>query len=110
MLPYECGPREALAFTKRCADLCINAMGSSEASTEGKADGGGQTKAGMSRKQPLRAIDVGCAVGGVTLELTRGFHEVKKGRTRHPLFWVGPVVTRLEGVSWESLYPEVAFA
>lgn len=76
MLPYECGPREALAFTKRCADLCINAMGTSEASIEGEANGGSQTKAGTSRKQPLRAIDVGCAVGGVTLELTRRFQEV----------------------------------
>ena len=80
MLPYECGPREALAFTKRCADLCINAMGVSEVSIEGEADGGSQTKAGTSRKQHLRAIDVGCAVGGVTLELTRRFHEVKMGR------------------------------
>lgn len=86
VLPYECGPREALAFTKRCADLCINAMGSSEASTEGKADGEITNMAGMSRRQPLRAIDVGCAVGGVTFELTRGFDEVKKGRTRYQAF------------------------
>lgn len=68
MLPYECGPTQALGFTKRCADLCIEAMGSENL-----------TEKGTSPKRPLRAIDVGCAVGGSSFELTRGFEEVSPG-------------------------------
>ena len=75
VLPYKCGPTEALGFTKRCADLCIEAMGSSQASIEahtngGSTNGGSQPTEGTSRKLPLRAMDVGCSVGGVTFELT----------------------------------------
>ena len=96
VLPYKCGPTEALGFTKRCAELCIKAMGSSKASTEGFPNGvttngvginGGITNKGISngrrhmelmpQEQPLRAMDVGCSVGGVTFELTKYFDEVK---------------------------------
>lgn len=45
------------------------------------ADGGGQElEAGTSSgKRPLRALDVGCSVGGITFELTRAFDEVREG-------------------------------
>lgn len=88
MLPYKCGPTEALGFTKRGAELCIKAMGSSKAPTEGFrtessnggiSNGGSHITAGTTpRKKHLRAMDVGCSVGGVTFELTKGFDEVRK--------------------------------
>eukprot|EP00903_Cladosiphon_okamuranus_P013496 g12571.t1 len=81
VLPYDCGPKEALDFPKRCADLCVEAVVGSVASrSEGEQHGtdraGGELEAGASLKQPLRAMDVGCAVGGISFELTRSFDEV----------------------------------
>eukprot|EP00904_Undaria_pinnatifida_P006127 jgi/Undpi1/2644/HiC_scaffold_13.g06022.m1 len=123
VMPFKCGPMADLEFTKRGADLCIKAMGSSEAVTEGPANGRTKVQANKhsegptngqfeghanghteghanghtegqtnghaeghanghtevskpTSKQPLRALDVGCSVGGVTFELTKGFEEV----------------------------------
>lgn len=82
ILPYDCGPKEALGFPKRCADLCVEAVITSEASRladgQQNTDGGGQElEAGKSLKRPFRAMDVGCAVGGIAFELTRSFDEVR---------------------------------
>lgn len=63
VLPFACGPIEALDFPRRCAELCSNAVGRASES---------QTPANTTH----RALDVGCAVGGMTFELTRGFDEV----------------------------------
>lgn len=54
----------------------------SEASTsdgeQRSTDGGGQElQAETSRKRPLRALDVGCSVGGIAFELTQAFDEVR---------------------------------
>lgn len=57
LLPYAFGPRSALEFPRRTAELTI-----------------GQAKAAS---LPLeRALDVGCAVGAASFELARGFGEV----------------------------------
>jgi 2-polyprenyl-3-methyl-5-hydroxy-6-metoxy-1,4-benzoquinol methylase len=58
VLPYGEGPNSALNFTPKCAQACVAAVARS-----GKRD-------------KLRALDVGCAVGGATFELARGFDEV----------------------------------
>mmetsp|Transcript_39897 Transcript_39897/g.55460 ORF Transcript_39897/g.55460 Transcript_39897/m.55460 type:complete len:325 (-) Transcript_39897:310-1284(-) len=54
LVPYSCAPREALDFTKRCAQLCKK----------------------HACKNPQLALDLGCAVGGQSFELTRHFQEV----------------------------------
>lgn len=51
------GPKDSLDFPKRCAELCIQHFE-------------------QERTAPLRAFDVGCAVGRSTFELTRKFTEV----------------------------------
>ena len=59
MLPFAGGPREALRFPQRCAELVAN-----WADSEGiRAQGG-------------RVLDIGCAVGGAAFELSRTFDEV----------------------------------
>ncbi|PSC67344.1 4-mercaptohistidine N1-C-terminal domain [Micractinium conductrix] len=62
ILPYDCGPKEALRFAERLAMLC-------ERHCTALQDFTGE------RKPPL-AIDVGCAVGGATFELARAFPHV----------------------------------
>ncbi|CAM9479759.1 unnamed protein product [Phaeothamnion confervicola] len=57
MFPYEPGPTSALDFSARCAALCAEATGA--------AAGSGQ-----------RALDVGCAVGGASFELSRRYDDV----------------------------------
>ncbi|XP_078726862.1 uncharacterized protein LOC144943361 [Lampetra fluviatilis] len=57
-LPHEGGPRDALDFPARCAHLCIEQSLGPEAAV------------------PSRALDVGCAVGRSTFELTRRFQSV----------------------------------
>lgn len=95
ILPYDCGPADALGFPKRCASLCAEALVTTETSPPlplslsserdkhqlAGEEGGGQTsKAVTSNRCTLRALDVGCAVGGITFELTRAFDEVGNGR------------------------------
>ena len=55
LLPYENGPRSALEFPARCADKCF------------------EVSKGITVR---RALDVGCAVGRSTFELTKYFPEV----------------------------------
>ena len=52
-MPYDFGPKEALAFPTRLADLCSSL-------------GGGKQ----------RALDIGCSVGGSAFELSRHFDRV----------------------------------
>lgn len=54
LLPYACGPKESLNFTKRCAELCKKNTVS----------------------QRTRVLDLGCATGGQSFELARHFKEV----------------------------------
>lgn len=81
-MPFDCGPTQALGFAKRCADLCADAIGVNR-DQNGQANGSDEGKefpnTGTSSNHPLilRAIDVGCAVGGITFELTRTFDEVR---------------------------------
>lgn len=94
VLPYDCGPTEALGFPKRCADLCVEAVSpageaAQPSDSEGQtaaaaaADGGDPATKNVEAERPrLRALDVGCAVGGVTFELTRAFDEVRQGGGR----------------------------
>ncbi|CAM9134685.1 unnamed protein product [Pylaiella littoralis] len=133
VLPYGGGPSEALGFPKRCADLCTEAVmgAASEASpSDGEqqqnADGGGEElQAGRSRKRPLRALDVGCSVGGIAFELTRSFDEVVgvdfsasfveaaermrvKGRTEYECLEQGSIVLRREAALPEGTIPSRA--
>lgn len=76
-MPHECGPMEALDFPKRCADICAEAIrGKANSGAAGQTSGGGQSNAGAT-EPPRRALDVGCAVGGIAFELTRSFDEVE---------------------------------
>jgi len=52
LMPYPCGPKEALGFTNRMAAKCL-------------ASGGRE-----------RALDIGCSVGGASFELCRDFKAV----------------------------------
>jgi len=62
VLPFKDGPRSALAFTSRCAELCAKHTRS--------------CKIGRGSSQEGLALDVGCAVGGASFELARHFREV----------------------------------
>ncbi|RUS87325.1 hypothetical protein EGW08_004937 [Elysia chlorotica] len=57
LIPYPFGPKDALDFPKRCAELCLRHF---------KPKDGGQS----------RALDIGCAVGRSTFELARVIDEV----------------------------------
>eukprot|EP01006_Ploeotia_vitrea_P045547 TRINITY_DN66951_c2_g6_i1.p1 TRINITY_DN66951_c2_g6~~TRINITY_DN66951_c2_g6_i1.p1 ORF type:complete len:281 (-),score=32.07 TRINITY_DN66951_c2_g6_i1:196-1008(-) len=56
-MPYSDGPKDALEFPKRCAEACIETVKSTGATA------------------PTRALDIGCAVGRSTFELTTFFDE-----------------------------------
>lgn len=90
------GPRHALDFPKRCADLCREFA----------------IKIGSGR---ARALDVGCAVGRSTFELTRFFGHVlgvdfshqfvqaaqelkDKGKRKYKLLWEGRLTRDAEAV------------
>lgn len=60
LMPYPFGPQEALHFPQRCAQLCMNQY---------IANNGNENKT-------VRALDVGCAVGGATFEMSKMFHKV----------------------------------
>jgi len=53
LMPYDCGPKNALDFTKRMADLCKKHAG-----------------------QTRLALDLGCAVGASAFELSKHYQEV----------------------------------
>ncbi|CBN77361.1 conserved unknown protein [Ectocarpus siliculosus] len=140
VLPHDCGPADALGFPKRCASLCAEALVTTEtspplplsSSPEREKDqltgegGEGQTyKAGRSNRRPLRALDVGCAVGGITFELTRAFDEVVgvdfsasfveaaermrvEGRTQYEYLEQGSAVFRREAFLPEGTVPSRA--
>lgn len=55
-MPYSFGPKEALNFPRRTAELCIHASTSKTSGT--------------------RALDIGCSVGGSSFELGQHFDEV----------------------------------
>ncbi|CAL1532145.1 unnamed protein product [Lymnaea stagnalis] len=57
LLPFQFGPKDSLDFPKRCADLCLKYY---------------QPREGI----PNRALDIGCAVGRSSFELTRGVEQV----------------------------------
>jgi putative 4-mercaptohistidine N1-methyltranferase len=57
VMPWKFGPKSDVDFPRRCAELCLKHVG-------GKSP------------TPHRALDIGCAVGRATFELTRGFDEV----------------------------------
>lgn len=63
---HEAEPHAALHFPKRCGELLAEAYR--------RHGDPAPTVGGMTA--PLRALDIGCAVGGSTLELTRDFNEV----------------------------------
>lgn len=73
VLPYDCAPKEALGFPRRCAQLCIAAIAKGEPDI---------SKGGTRANRTLRAIDVGCSVGGATFELTRAIDEVRESPQR----------------------------
>ncbi|XP_059148233.1 uncharacterized protein LOC131935705 [Physella acuta] len=57
LMPYDFGPKDALDFPKRCADLCLKHFRHQEGA-------------------PSRALDIGCAVGRSSFELARGVDQV----------------------------------
>ncbi|XP_005104634.1 uncharacterized protein LOC101856202 [Aplysia californica] len=57
LIPYPFGPKDALDFPKRCAELCLKHYKPQE---------------GL----PDRALDIGCAVGRSSFDLSRGVKEV----------------------------------
>mmetsp|Transcript_15957 Transcript_15957/g.34611 ORF Transcript_15957/g.34611 Transcript_15957/m.34611 type:complete len:342 (-) Transcript_15957:239-1264(-) len=54
LIPFDCAPKNALDFPKRCADLCKKHSG----------------------KQTRMALDLGCAVGASAFELSKHYNEV----------------------------------
>uniref|UniRef100_A0A2C9K1Q9 Methyltransferase type 11 domain-containing protein n=1 Tax=Biomphalaria glabrata TaxID=6526 RepID=A0A2C9K1Q9_BIOGL len=91
LIPYPFGPKEDLDFPKRCAELCLKHYQPQETI-------------------PNRALDIGCAVGRSTFELTRGVQEVigidyslsfinaanklkKEGKLQYNLVQEGDIVT-----------------
>jgi 2-polyprenyl-3-methyl-5-hydroxy-6-metoxy-1,4-benzoquinol methylase len=66
-MPYPFGPKEALNFPARCAQICSTA-GKRRASPDA-----GRT----------RALDIGCSVGGATFELAKDFDEVVGVRSNY---------------------------
>jgi len=87
LLPYNSGVKDALGFTKRCADECLAAGGRA------------------------RALDVGCAVGGQSFALSEQFDEVV-GLDFSNMFvdaankmkkdGEAPYKSRIEGDIWED--------
>jgi len=57
LIPYPFGPKDAIDFPKRCADLCLKHYKPQEG-------------------VPDRALDIGCAVGRSSFDLSRGVKEV----------------------------------
>ena len=87
VLPYgEGAPHQALRFTQRCADLCAKHCRSAPAPRRTVGGGGSSDdlllmphESGASGRLRVRqgvALDVGCAVGGASFELTRHFRDV----------------------------------
>lgn len=66
-MPYSFGPTEALKFPQRSAQICIENYISNNPST-------GNSKTPNNIK--LRALDIGCAVGGASFQLATYFDEV----------------------------------
>ena len=60
VLSYDFGPKEAVGFPVKCADICMKYF----------------AQASGSQKLPSRALDIGCAVGRSSFEMTKGFQEV----------------------------------
>ncbi|GFR70378.1 type 11 methyltransferase [Elysia marginata] len=57
LIPYSFGPKDALDFPKRCAELCLKHFKSKDIGRS-------------------RALDIGCSVGRSTFELARAVNEV----------------------------------
>lgn len=85
VLPYgEGAPHQALRFTQRCADLCAKHCRSAPAPRRTVGGGGSSDdlllmpfeSGATSRVRQGVALDVGCAVGGASFELTRHFRDV----------------------------------
>ena len=85
VLPYgEGAPHQALRFTQRCADLCSKHCRSAPAARRTVGGGGSSDdlllmpfeSGATHRVRQGVALDVGCAVGGASFELTRHFRDV----------------------------------
>ena len=86
VLPYgEGAPHQALRFTQRCADRCAKHCRSAPAPRRMVGGGGSsddllmmphESVASRLRVRQGVALDVGCAVGGASFELTRHFRDV----------------------------------
>jgi SAM-dependent methyltransferase len=81
VLPWRDGPREALRFTERCADLCAEhcklvASGKWEITAAEDEKGAPRSPHLQRSKKSGLALDVGCAVGGASFELTKHFRDV----------------------------------
>ena len=86
VLPYgEGAPHQALRFTQRCADLCAKHCRSAPAPRRMVGGGGSsddllmmphESVASRLRVRQGVALDIGCAVGGASFELTRHFRDV----------------------------------
>ena len=55
LMPYKFGPKDSTCFPNRLAEICF------------------KFRLGLSTE---RALDIGCAVGGLSFQLTKGFKEV----------------------------------
>lgn len=62
IMPYDCGPKDALRFTEQLALLCERHCAALQ---DFNGEGGEPT-----------ALDIGCAVGGASFELARAFPHV----------------------------------
>jgi 2-polyprenyl-3-methyl-5-hydroxy-6-metoxy-1,4-benzoquinol methylase len=71
-MPYKFGPKEALNLTSRSAALCHH-MSTLQTSS---MQSGTSSSSSSSSKAQRRALDIGCAVGGSSFELSRYFDEV----------------------------------
>ena len=113
VLPYgEGAPHQALRFTQRCADLCAKHCRSAPAPRRMVGGGGSsddllmmphESVASRLRVRQGVALDVGCAVGGASFELTRHFRDVVGVDLSAPFVAAAKVLKERGRLTYKSL-------
>ena len=113
VLPYgEGAPHQALRFTQRCADLCAKHCRSAPAPRRMVGGGGSsddllmmphESVASRLRVRQGVALDIGCAVGGASFELTRHFRDVVGVDLSAPFVAAAKVLKERGRLTYKSL-------
>lgn len=112
VLPYgEGAPHQALRFTQRCADLCSKHCRSAPAARRTVGGGGSSDdlllmpfeSGAAHRVRQGVALDVGCAVGGASFELTRHFRDVVGVDLSAPFVAAAKVLKERGRLTYKSL-------